>query len=551
MLARTAPGTVLATAMDSGKNAAARRRLGWKSMKATRDVAPFEEAGTNGRTRPRAGLSLRGKAFIAFAVIVAYVVAIGALLTHERSRMFTIVESLERVHQQEELLARVNAAMANAILQASEAYFLGYEPKSRDVVLSVEAVQAGLYALSKFDEAATIEAARLEPLLAQLLRERARDALIDLRRTLYDQVRKLEKMTSGVGAEKARLHASYSLNYDTLSLTVAGFGLLGLVVFGSVVALFFRRIAWDLKKLQGRAMEIVKGYRGPSLTITRGDEIGSLMASVNHMQAELTARELQLEFASAERVHQEKMAAVGSLAASIAHEINNPIAAITGVAEQIADTSRDRNCPHHGAACRPQLILEHARRVATITRQIALFSAPSSPHPELIDLNGLVESTCNFVRYDPRYRAIELATELDRQLPAVEVVADHVTQILMNLLVNAADAVQDVECKPRVCVRTARRGGAIELTVIDNGIGMAPDVVARAFDEHYTTKPRGIGSGLGLALCRRLIERRGGHVDIESEVGTGTTVRVYIPLVPPARIESAEHGSELHASADH
>lgn len=498
------------------------------------------------------GLSLRAKALLAFGFVVAYVVAIGALLAYERSRMFTIVNDLERVHQQEELLARVNAAMANAILQANEAYFLGYDPKSRDVVLSVEAVQAGLYALSKFDESCAVEAARLEPLLATLLREHARDALIDLRRVLYDQVRRLEKITQGVGAEKTRLHNSYALNYDALSLTIAGAGLLGLIVFGSVVALFFSRMAWDLKKLQTRALEIVQGYRGSPLAVTRGDEVGSLMASVNRMQDELADRELQLEFRSAERVHQEKMAAVGSLAASIAHEINNPIAAITGVAEEIVETSRERACPNHGAVCRPQLILEHARRVATITRQIALFSAPASPHPELTDLNGLVETTCNFVRYDPRYRSIELVTEPDRQLPAVEVVADHVTQILMNLLVNAADALEDVTDRaPCVRVRTARGEREIELSVSDNGIGMAPDIAARAFDEHFTTKPRGKGSGLGLAMCRRLIERCGGHIDIESEAGRGSTVRVHIPRAMPQPIEFVEPGRPRHASADH
>jgi signal transduction histidine kinase len=518
----------------------------------TSDAPRGRDAAPDLRSEARSeGRSLRAKALLAFALVVAYVVAIGALLAYERSRMFTIVNDLERVHLQEELLARVNAAMANAILKVNEAYFLGYDPKSRDVVLSVEAVQAGLYALSKFEESCAAEAARLEPLLATLLRERARDALIDLRRVLYDQVRKLEKITQGVGAEKTRLHASYSLNYDALSLTIAGAGLLGLIVFGSVVALFFRRMAWDLKKLQARAIEIVKGYRGPPLAVTRGDEVGSLMASVNRMQDELADRELQLEFRSAERVHQEKMAAVGSLAASIAHEINNPIAAITGVAEEIVETSRERGCPSHGAVCRPQLILEHARRVATITRQIALFSAPSSPHPELTDLNGLVETTCNFVRYDPRFRSIELVTELDRQLPAVEAVADHITQILMNLLVNAADALQGVDRAPCVRVQTARREREIEVAVSDNGSGMAPDIAARAFEEHFTTKPRGKGSGLGLAMCRRLIERRGGHIDIESEAGRGSTVRVHIPLAPAQPIEFVERGRPLHASADH
>ncbi len=541
-----------------------------------RGAAPAEPAApAPAAPEAKAGLparrSLRNKAFITFAVVVGYVALVAAVLGYERQRLFDIVQQLERVHQQEELLGRVNGAAAHAALTVNDAYFMSHrEPDWREVALAVEAVQAGLLALSRYFPEAGDDAGQLGEVLASILRLYSRDALIDLREQVRDKVRRLEGRAEAVRSEKERLHASYRLHYDALALAAAGFALLGLVVFGSLAALFFTRVVWDLKNLQRRALQIVGGYRGPPLAVTRGDEIGDLMVSVNRMQAELRAREAHLELSREERLHKEKMAAVGSLAASIAHEINNPIAAIAGVAEEIAETRSERQCPHHGAACRPDLILEHARRVATITRQIAIFSAPQSPEPQLTDLNGMIESTCNFVRYDPRYRAIELVTDLDRQLPALELVPDHVTQVLMNLLVNAADALATVEDRPRrVTVATRALAGEVQLVITDNGPGMAPDVLARAFDEYYSTKPTGKGSGLGLALCRRLVARMQGAIDIESEPGRQTTVRIRLPLpggmlpaelpslqassAPPAAAAAAAPGLEtgLHASAGH
>lgn len=511
--------------------------------------------------------SLRNKAFITFALVVGYVGLMAAVLGYERHQLFDIVQQLERVHQQEELVGRVNGAAAQAVFTVNDAYFMSHrEPDWRELALSVEAVQAGLLALSRYFPEAGDDAGQLADVLASILRLRSRDALIDLREQVREKAQRLEGRAEAVRGEKERLHASYRLHYDALTLTAAGFALLGLVVFGSLAALFFTRVVWDLKSLQRRALQIVGGYRGPPLAVTRSDEIGDLMVSVNRMQAELRAREAHLELSREERLHKEKMAAVGSLAASIAHEINNPIAAIAGVAEEIAETRSERQCPHHGAACRPDLILEHARRVATITRQIAVFSAPQSPELQLTDLNGMIESTCNFVRYDPRYRAIELATDLDRQLPALEVVPDYMTQVLMNLLVNAADALAAVEDRSRrVTVSTRALAGEVQLAIADNGPGMAPAALARAFDEYYTTKPAGKGSGLGLALCRRLVGRMNGAIDIDSEPGRQTTVRIRLPLpggtlaaaaaplqassAPPAVVPALETG--LNAAAGH
>ncbi len=510
-----------------------------------------------GRAMPQAAdpagrrLSLRRKALIALALLTLYVATIGVLVGRERYQMFQLVEELELVHQQEELLGRVAAAMSQAILQANETYVIGGRgPDWRNVALSAEAVQAGLFALSKYFEQCAADAAEIGAKLPRLISLRDRDTLLELRASLHTNLSKIEALTADVRARKKQLHAKYRFGYDALSLIAAITGGLGLVVFGSIVALFFSRIAWDVKRLQQRARQIVSGYRGPPLPVTRGDEIGALIESVNHMQHELRAREAQLELESEERLHKEKMAAVGSLAASIAHEINNPIAAITGVAEEISETSHERRCPHHGAACRPDLILEHARRVATITRQISIFSQPASPDSELLDLNSLVESTCNFVRYDPRYRFIDLRVELDRQLPAIEAIADHLTQVLMNLLVNAADAIAEVD-RPQgtVTVRTRQAGEAAVLEIADNGSGMRPEVREHAFDEYFTTKSNGRGSGLGLALCQRLVRRMGGEIAIDSAPGTETVMRVVMPLSRGAQIQNAI--GEAHASAGH
>ena len=320
-----------------------------------------------------------------------------------------------------------------------------------------------------------------------------------------------------------------------LMAALAGFVLLGLVAFGSIVTLFFTRISWDVRTLRARALEIVDGYRGPDLPVTRNDEIGELMQSINQMQSELRNREVRLELSRREHFHQEKMAAIGQLAAGVAHEINNPVAAITGVAEAIAQVRDPKHCVHAGALCRPELILEHARRVAAITRQMADFSAPRSPEPRLIDLNGLVESTCAFVRYDRRYRSVALETDLDRGLPALVAVPDQVTQVLMNLLINAADALEGASGRrPAVQVITRENGEHVVITVRDNGCGMAAETLERAFDDYYTTKPQGRGTGLGLALCRRLVEARGGSVELESSLGEGTIARVRLPIRMPA-----------------
>jgi two-component system NtrC family sensor kinase len=177
------------------------------------------------------------------------------------------------------------------------------------------------------------------------------------------------------------------------------------------------------------------------------------------------------------------------------------------------------------------LILEQARRAISITRQIGNFAMPQSLHRELLDLNALVRNTASFVTFDSRFHRVKINLDLDPALPAVSCVADHLTQVVMNVLINAGDALQDrYDAPPVIRVSTAMRDTAAVLEIEDNGTGIRPELLNRVFDEYFTTKAPGKGIGLGLSLCRRLIQESGGDISIQSNVGQGTMITVSLPV---------------------
>ncbi len=474
-------------------------------------------------------VSLRTKGIIAFIVLVLYIVAIGFTLAQQRAALRATAEQQQNMYAAEEALARVNSALAYAVLNVNEAYSTPQPRTTADTIaLDVEAVQAGLQGFRERYPVMEPWISRLDRDVAMLRADGGRSSLVEMRDSLHELVTQLDVVTTEVRSRQHALSENFRDAYDSITLTALLAGLIGAAIFGSVVMLFFSRLVSDIRKLQARALEIVTGHRNRPIAITRHDELGDLMGSVNRMQSELRERERQLEIARQQRFHHEKMAAIGSLAAAIAHEVNNPIAAITGIAEAIHDTRSSFVCPP--ATCRPELILEQTRRISQITRQLAQMTAPYSPEPQLLDLNALVRSTCGFVRYDKRFHGVELNLDLDAQLPAIHAVADHLTQVLMNLLINAADATGGIAGrKPSITVKTESSGGEVVLVVEDNGCGMDAETLARAFDEAFTTKPPGQGSGLGLFMCRSLIAAEGGRIELDSESGRGTRALTRLP----------------------
>lgn len=483
-----------------------------------------ERAGWRGR------LSLRIKGILSLAVVVAYVVIMGAVLSSERHQLLTMVNDLESVHRKEEQMVQANMLLARAVLTANETYYSA-EPTgaTRQLFFEVSPLSSVLVGLSKEHPALAQPFDGLQTLLRELAHRPSREAFAQLRVALHGLVVELDSITKDLRTRKERLLGAYHETHDRITLETLFFLFLGIVVVGAAITIFFTRLTWDIRRVGARAVAVVKGYRGRPLEVTRGDEIGDLMVAINQMQDELRNREKQIELSRQQQFHHEKMAAVGSIAAAVAHEINNPIMAIEGVARSMLASREDEGIAKC-AECHPQIILDQTRRIAQITRQVSEFSVPQAGTPEWIDINAIVANTCAFIRFDRRYRSIDMQVHLDPSLPAIVGVADHITQVLINLLVNAADALEDQRGERIVRVSTRQRGATLEVAVSDNGPGMSEQVKARAFEEFFTTKPRGKGSGLGLFLCKTLVEQDGGTIAVESQTGTGTTILLQYPV---------------------
>lgn len=475
-------------------------------------------------------LTLRMKGIIGFVALVAYIAVAGLLMAQQREALLHNVQELELIHARGDALTKVSSSLAHVVTEVNAAYYeVQVAPRFDNIAIEVEAVQAGLHALTADSPALSRVVERINLNITALRAMPMRSDLLGLRDNLHVLVSELDTITREVRERRKTLSDAYRITYDSITVIALTMGLAGIILFGSVTALFFSRLARDLNTLEKRARQVVKGYRGEPLRVTRHDEVGGLMKAVNQMQSDLRGHEQQLEIVRQQRFHQERMAAVGSLAAAIAHEINNPIAAITGATEEMCRIQRHGLCSSHGSSCSPDLILEQSQRIARITRQISDLTAPQSAQPQLMDVNGLLRSTGNFLCYDQRLRETGINFDLDNQLPALQGVPDEITQIAVNLLINAADAVAAVPGpNRRIDLSTRVEDHAIVIAVADNGCGMSEAALEHAFDEGFTTKPN--GSGIGLFMCKSLAEACGGTVEITSTPGRGTRVRVCLPF---------------------
>jgi two-component system NtrC family sensor kinase len=301
-----------------------------------------------------------------------------------------------------------------------------------------------------------------------------------------------------------------------------------LLLLGAIIGLFFTRLTNDLHTLKARALGIIKGERNALTPVTRNDEVGELMHAVNQMATALDERENELVIARQKFFHREKMAAVGALAAGVAHEIGNPIAAMSGVLQEMVN--EQESSQFQGMVNNKLSVLQtQIQRLSAITREISGFAAPQPIERQLLDLNGLVRTTAGLMGYDKRMNRVNLRLDLDSQLPAIYGVADQLTQVIMNLLINAADALSfKVVGEREIILHTEFTSDNVSLSVVDNGGGMDQETLNRAFEAFFTTKSK--GNGLGLSLCYSIINGHGGTIDIDSTLDLGTTVRLSLPL---------------------
>jgi two-component system NtrC family sensor kinase len=230
-----------------------------------------------------------------------------------------------------------------------------------------------------------------------------------------------------------------------------------------------------------------------------------------------------------------RLATVGQLAAGVAHEINNPLAAIAACAEAVV---RDVRASEQASALAAEgnwnfyleEIVRQALRGKAITRGLLDLSRQRPARREAVELNQLVGRTARLFESRVAERGVRVELDLDARVGEVATDEGMVRQILDNLLANALDAVAD---GGHVQVSTALDAARVRVEVADSGPGIPPEILARVFDPFFTTKDPGHGSGLGLAISLSLAEAIGGALTVESKPGAGTRFRLWIPRRTP------------------
>jgi len=316
--------------------------------------------------------------------------------------------------------------------------------------------------------------------------------------------------------------------------------------------LLHRMIYLPLADLEKGAKRLSLGNFDRAIPVRGEDEFGSLARSSNTMMAALkkSRQELQewvqtleqkvnertqeLRLAEAEVARGEKLASIGQLAAGIAHELNNPLTGVLTfthlLRKKMPEGSQD--------AEDLDLVIRETKRCASIIRRLLDFAREKTPEKAQVNLNGLIEETVRFIERSAALQHIEIALDLDPDLPPLFVDADLIKQVLINILVNAQQAITEhgnILVRSRVhesrkftnCGDESVR--AVEIAITDTGCGIPKANLQRIFDPFFTSKEVGKGTGLGLSVSYGIVRSHGGDIEVESTEGEGTTFRVFLP----------------------
>ncbi len=221
--------------------------------------------------------------------------------------------------------------------------------------------------------------------------------------------------------------------------------------------------------------------------------------------------------------HSERLATVGHMAAGVAHEIGNPLTAISSIVQVI-----QRKVDDDFAQERLEKVRENIKRINKIVRDLVDFSRPSSSEQVKSQLNEIIESAVGLLQHDARCRDVTFDQELDRDLPPIQCVPDHIHQVLVNLMLNAVDALEN-EDDPRITLRTYQRKNHLFIDVEDNGEGIEPEHIDHIFEPFFSTKEVGSGTGLGLSVSYGIVSKMDGTIDVTSEKGKGTCFIIKLP----------------------
>ncbi len=349
-------------------------------------------------------------------------------------------------------------------------------------------------------------------------------------------------------------------NLRESSLRMGAYTVFAVALIAVLSGIFVWRVVHiPVKKLTGGTDRLARGQLGYQLDIVSRDELGELALSFNQMSRQLReAREetdawaqtlearveektRELKHAHEQVMQSEKMASIGKLAATVAHEINNPLSGILTYAKLLRkwldrggwdDQRRDEV---RGSL---ELIESESRRCGDIVRNLLTFSRSAPMNLQWVDLNQVVDRCLRLVQHQTELNNVQLQPQLAENLPQVQCDPAQIEQLLLALMINACEAMPHGG-NLWVRSRMVPQIGSLQLEVQDDGVGIPADILPNLFEPFFTTKEKGHGVGLGLAISKSIVERHRGRIDVDSKPGQGTKFTVTLPVDAYAEVAAA------------
>ena len=297
---------------------------------------------------------------------------------------------------------------------------------------------------------------------------------------------------------------------------------------------------------------IVQIAKDVTLEIQTARRLQQMSDEIAATNGRLLATVERLKATQAQLLQAEKLSAIGQLVAGVAHELNNPLTSVIGYAQLLQEEVRDASAAAaprtpDGLAHDLRRIAEESERAAKIVRNLLAFARRQPAARAEQDVADLMTRVMSLRAYEFRLKAIDVETAFEPQLPSVLGDGGQLQQALLNLLLNAEQAMRArPERRIRVGARRVPEAGAVELFIADSGHGIPEENLRRIFDPFFTTREVGEGTGLGLSICYGIVRDHGGQICVESRVGQGTTFKVLLPArgdEPPARALVAHRDS--------
>jgi two-component system NtrC family sensor kinase len=247
-----------------------------------------------------------------------------------------------------------------------------------------------------------------------------------------------------------------------------------------------------------------------------------------NLEEEVQKKTAEIVKAQEQLINAEKLASLGRMAAGVAHELNSPLTGIVTFAHLMMKRIPPENTQD---AEDLKVIIDQAERCSRIVRGLLGFSRKTASEKAYVDMNTLIENTLSMVRNQAKFYNIAFDVRLDKSIPEVNADPNQIQQVFLNLLINAADAMEE-KGKITISSRMIEEGEDkfVEVEFTDTGPGIPEDIRSKVFEPFFTTKPAGKGTGLGLAVSYGIIKKHEGQIFVKSEHGQGASFFVRLPV---------------------